>query len=211
MERNTVTQECGQRSGVKNKCKFTLPLANARHHMMIFIYFIYIYIPAVYTNLVHIGHPFSPHYQSCDFIVFLVNRCHVSWIVYLYDWLIFAVQLWQLIYFHCQCHERAHISFPTEHALASSARGPLECSDGPVVYAAPIKKHKRPFKRPEHIYNDIMAPDLPARGYHQDKDSVGDTSGNPEEALYSVVNVAESEVWCNVYIYIYIHIYIYMA
>ena len=90
-----------------------------------------------------------------------------------------------------------------EHTLASFARGPLECSDGPVVYAAPIEKHKRPFKRPEHIYNDITAPDLPPRGYHQDMDSVGDTSGNPEEALYSVVNVAESEVWWNVCLYMY--------
>ena len=87
---------------------------------------------------------------------------------------------------------------PAEHALASFARDPLECSDGLVVYAAPIEKHKRPFKRPEHNYSDITAPDLPPRGYHQDQDSVNYTSGNQEEALYSVVNIAESEVWCNV-------------
>ena len=64
-----------------------------------------LYIPAVYMNLGHISPYFCPHCQSCDFIVLIKinaipanitdNCCPLSWIVYLYDWLIFFVQLWQ--------------------------------------------------------------------------------------------------------------------
>ena len=54
-----------------------------------------LYIPAVYMNMGHISPYFSPHCQSCDCIVLIDNCCLLSWIVYLYDWLIFFVQLWQ--------------------------------------------------------------------------------------------------------------------
>ena len=64
------------------------------------LYYIY-----VYMNLGHISPYFCPHCQSCDFIVLIKinaipanitdNCCPLSWIVYLYDWLIFFVQLWQ--------------------------------------------------------------------------------------------------------------------
>ena len=51
----------------------------------------------------------------------------------------------------------------------------------------------------------LTAPNPPPRGYRQDQDSVSDTSSNPKETPYSVVNVTENAVRCNVYIYIYIH------
>ena len=54
-----------------------------------------LYILAVYMNMGHIIPYFSPHCQSCDCIVLIDNCCLLSWIVYLYDWLIFFVQLWQ--------------------------------------------------------------------------------------------------------------------
>ena len=57
-----------------------------------------LYIPAIYMNLGHISPYFSAHCQSCDCIVLIVlidNCCPLCWIVYLRDWLIFFVQLWQ--------------------------------------------------------------------------------------------------------------------
>ena len=77
-------------------------------------------------------------------------------------------------------------------AQAPSARDPLQRTDSPEVYAAPIKPKKRHFKRAEHIYSDITAPDLPPRGYRQDQGP--DTSGCLEESPYSLVHVARSKV-----------------
>ena len=54
-----------------------------------------LYIPAIYMNLGHISPYFSAHCQSCDCIVLIDNCCPLCWIVYLRDWLIFFVQLWQ--------------------------------------------------------------------------------------------------------------------